>query len=80
MKPEVRGQPVMTRLEARIAACGNRLKGLAVKNWAKPDGSVNWRVAGCCDPLFNAEGELCKIKHVSGDEVDVNPDETAVSK
>lgn len=55
--------------EGRRQLVGNRLEKFKQSGAIRANHTLNWRDFGCYKASFNAQGFLCKLRHVSGDEV-----------
>jgi hypothetical protein len=76
--PDLQVKEVMKRfLKARGEALGWPLAKLKELKGVASNGELQWKAVGAYTPTFNSDGHLEKLKHRSGDEVEVS---TALGK
>lgn len=68
--PACQARPVMTRLVTkRTQQCGHRLRTFKKDGGIPANGTLNWRGKGAFSPVFDKDGWLIELKHVSGDTI-----------
>ena len=73
MLPDCQMKPVMQRIwGTRRMQCGFRLLHFVRDGGITDDYRLDWKKRGCYSPLFNVDGMLSAILHISGDRINID--------